>query len=45
VIINGEAVAVINIESENMNAFDEVDRELMETLALHVSSAIQRIGQ
>ena len=45
VIINGEAVAVINIESENMNAFDEVDRELMETLALHVSSALQRIGQ
>ena len=42
VIVNGEIVAVINVESVEINAFDEVDKTLMETLALHVASALQR---
>jgi PAS domain S-box-containing protein len=42
VIVNGEIVAVINVESMEINAFDEVDKTLMETLALHVASALQR---
>ncbi|MGD0805047.1 MAG: GAF domain-containing protein [Candidatus Bathyarchaeia archaeon] len=44
VIVYGETVAVINLESEELHAFDEVDRELMETLALHVASAFQKLG-
>jgi PAS domain S-box-containing protein len=43
VIVNGKTVAVINLESEELNAFDNVDKELIETLALHVASALQRI--
>jgi PAS domain S-box-containing protein len=43
IVLDGETVAVINLESEELNAFDETDRELMETLALNVSSAMRRI--
>jgi PAS domain S-box-containing protein len=44
VLVNGETAAVINLESAELSAFDELDRELMETLALHVASALQRIN-
>ena len=43
VIVGGESVAVINLENEELNAFDEVDNKLMETLALHVASALERL--
>jgi PAS domain S-box-containing protein len=44
VVVGSVSVAVINLESMDLNAFDEVDRELMETLALHVASALQSIS-
>jgi len=43
VVLNGETVAVINAESTRTNAFTENDRKLLEILATHVSSAIERI--
>jgi len=41
--IEGETVAIINIESENPEVFTDQDRQLVETLSTHVSSAIARI--
>jgi len=41
--IGDEVVAVLNIESEELNAFSEHDQRLAETLALHVASAIERL--
>jgi PAS domain S-box-containing protein len=43
VIVDGEAAAVINVESHLVNAFTEMDQILLETLAMHVSSAIERL--
>ena len=43
VIVDGEAVAVINVESHMPDAFSEMDQILLETLAMHVSSAIGRL--
>lgn len=43
VIVNNSAVAVLNVEALSRNAFTEQDRELLEILALHVSSALERI--
>jgi len=43
VIIAQEAVAVLNIESEKIKAFSELDRKLMEIFAEQVSSTLQRI--
>jgi PAS domain S-box-containing protein len=43
VIVEGEAVAVINVESHLLDAFTEMDQILLETLAMHVSSAIERL--
>jgi len=41
--ISGEPVAVINIESPEVNAFTEDDRKLVEILAEHVASAMTRL--
>lgn len=41
--IEGEVVAVINIESEKLNAFTEMDKELVEIFAEHVASAMSRL--
>jgi PAS domain S-box-containing protein len=41
--VDGEVVAVVNVESERPNAFSEWDRKLLETLAEHVASAINRL--
>jgi len=38
-----QAVAVLNVESEELSAFNESDRKLLETLAMHVASAIERL--
>lgn len=42
-IINGETVAVLNVESNEVNDFTEDDRKLLETLAYHVGFAFNRI--
>ncbi|MHA2023240.1 MAG: GAF domain-containing protein, partial [Candidatus Thorarchaeota archaeon] len=44
VIVSGNVVAVINIESNNVDAFSENDQSLLEILASHVSAAMSRIG-
>ena len=41
--IDGESVAVINIESTELDAFSIEDKELLETLSQHVASAIARL--
>lgn len=43
VLLNGDAVAVINLEDERLGVFDADDQKLIETLAMHVSSAVERI--
>jgi PAS domain S-box-containing protein len=43
--VNGEVVAVINLESEQRNAFSLWDAKLVEILAHHVSSAITIIHE
>ena len=40
---DGKVVAVLNVESLELDAYDENDRLLMETLAQHVGSALSRI--
>jgi len=42
-ILNGETVAVLNVESLKLNDFTEEDRKLLETLAQHVAFAFNRI--
>jgi PAS domain S-box-containing protein len=43
IIIDGVVEGVVSLESEALNAFSENDLKLMETLAYHVSSAINGI--
>jgi len=43
--IGSEVVAVINVENNRLDAFTEEDRRLLETLALHVASAMERLRQ
>lgn len=45
VLIEGEAVAVLNVESSLLEAFNEADQMLLETLAMHVASALGRMRQ
>jgi len=45
VLTDGEAVAVLNVESSRLNAFTDEDKELLETLAMHVASALGRLKQ
>jgi PAS domain S-box-containing protein len=45
VILDGEVVVVLNLENVETNAFDVVDQKLLETLSVHVSSAIYRIRE
>ncbi|MDH5771427.1 MAG: ATP-binding protein, partial [Candidatus Bathyarchaeota archaeon] len=37
--VNSTVIGVINIESERLNAFDENDKKILETLAEHVASS------
>jgi PAS domain S-box-containing protein len=41
--VNGKVIAIINVESTKLNAFTKEDRRLLEILAGHVSSTMQRI--
>ena len=43
VLINGNVVAVLNVESSRLGAFTEKDQMLLETLAMHVASALGRL--
>ncbi len=43
IIIKNKAMGVLNVESILLNAYNFTDVKLLETLALHVSSAIERI--
>jgi len=43
VLVNGEALAVLNVESLKVNAIRDSDQELLETLATHVAAAMERI--
>ena len=45
VLVGDKVVAVLNIESTRVNAFTERDQKLLETLAMHVASALGRLGQ
>ncbi len=45
VLLDGEVVAVLNLEDLRKDAFDDVDQKLLETLAIHVGSAIYRIRE
>ncbi len=42
-VLNGETVAVLNVESLKLNDFTEDDRKLLETLAYHVAFTFNRI--
>jgi len=42
-VLNGETVAVLNVESLKLNDFTEEDRKLLETLAYHVAFTFNRI--
>ena len=43
VVIENEAVAVLDVESTRLDAFTDQDQRLLETLASHVASALSRL--
>jgi PAS domain S-box-containing protein len=43
VVVDGETVAVLNAESSCLDAFSSEDQRLLETLAAHVGSEMQRL--
>ena len=45
VLVDGKAVAVINIESDNLSSFSETDQSLVEIMAQHVASAFLKVNQ
>jgi PAS domain S-box-containing protein len=45
VIVDGEAAAIINVEHEEVDAFDSSDVRLLELLAHHISSALIRLRE
>jgi len=45
VLIEGKVAAVLNVESSRLGAFTEEDQKLLETLAVHVASALARLRQ
>jgi len=45
VIVSGKVVGVINVESEVLDAFSEDDQRIVETLGIHVGSALSRLDR
>ena len=45
IIINKQAIGVLNVESARLNAFTAEDQRLLETLASHVASEFNRLKQ
>lgn len=43
--IDGRIVAVLNVESERLDAFTEEDKSLLEILSMHVSSTLRRLDE
>jgi PAS domain S-box-containing protein len=43
VMVDGETVGVLNVESLELNSFDENDRRLLETLARYVGATLKRL--
>jgi len=43
--VGGSVTAVINVESEQLNAFTEEDRKLLEIFAEHIASTIRRLEE
>ena len=43
ILLDGETYALINIESFNLNAFDEQDKDILETFAVNIANAIERL--
>jgi signal transduction histidine kinase len=43
IIQSGKVVAILNAESEKLNAFSEQDKKLLETLASNISAALMRL--
>ena len=43
VALDDEVIAVINVESQATDAFNEQDQRVLETLAMHVSSATKKL--
>ncbi len=44
IIVDGEAIGVLNIESTDKDSFTEMDRQQLELLASHVATAIDRLA-
>ena len=45
VLVDGESAAVLNVESQTLNAFSHMDQQLLENLSNHVATALKRLGQ
>jgi PAS domain S-box-containing protein len=45
VVVNSEVKAVFNVESENLNSFNDEDKRLLEIFAEHVASTIGRLSE
>ena len=45
VVVDGETVAVLNVESAELDAFTEEDRKLLETLAMTVASVLEMLRE
>ena len=45
VIVEGKTVALLNVESSQLNAFNDEDQRLLETLAGHVASELARLSR
>ena len=45
IFVSDRVEGVINIESQKLNAFSEVDRRLLEILAQHIGSALTRLTE
>ena len=45
VVVSNETVAILNVENAGIDAFTEQDGMLLETLASHVASALNRLRQ
>ena len=43
--VDGGVRVIINIESKKLDAFTEQDVKLLETLAMHISSALRRLKE
>lgn len=43
ILVSGEVIGVINVESEKLNSFSEADQRLVETFAQHVASVYTRL--